>query len=130
MKWSHSVALGRRLFNSAGKNSEVDPEAYYRAAISRAYFGAYHEVKIALEACTKLDFMPGRSKDHHLQVVTYLEEQGAALEQLAGLLNMVREARRVADYEAAAVRREETDRIIDLCHRIIEEVPAAFASVQ
>jgi uncharacterized protein (UPF0332 family) len=87
------IALASRLLLS----NIGDPEARYRSAVSRAYYGAYH---LAIEFLSGIGFrVPGNSECHEQAYRALFNSGNADAAEAARLLNDLRAARNEADYK-------------------------------
>jgi hypothetical protein len=81
-------------------------EAHHRAAVSRAYYAAFHAARVFLAAKRQVAF-PGGGTDHDVAIREMLRHKG----KLGGQLRALREKRTWADYKLDARVPENESRI-------------------
>src|SRR5580704_1421606 len=92
------IALASRLLLS----NIGDPEARYRSAVSRAYYGAYH---LAIEFLSGIGFrVSGNSECHEEAYRALLNSGNLDAVTAARLLNDLRNSRNEADYRLTKKR--------------------------
>ncbi len=103
---------GRDYIACAEHFAEGSSEAVLRSAVSRAYYGAFHEALALLHACGV--WLP-KTEQVHVKVGYCLRDCGDPDTAMAGQqLDVLRSRRRIADYDlndsrfaaSSAVRRE------------------------
>jgi uncharacterized protein (UPF0332 family) len=103
---------GRDFLACAEQFAEGHAEAVLRSAVSRAYYGAFHEASALLHACGV--WLP-KTEQVHVKVGYCLRDCGDPDAAIAGQqLDVLRSRRRIADYDlednrfaaSSAVRRE------------------------
>jgi len=103
---------GRDFVACAEKFAKGSSEAELRSAVSRAYYGAFHEALALLHACGV--WLP-KTEQVHVKVGYCLRDCGDPDTAMAGQqLDVLRSRRRIADYDlddnrfaaSSAVRRE------------------------
>lgn len=117
--------LGRDFIDAAEKCLDDSFESANRSAISRAYYGFYHEV------CNLLTCCPPTT---HEGVIRYLlEDHRRKLEpfeiidltQLGTLLKQQKAKRKLADYDLAeTVRKVDAEQSISTVKRMIKKIDA------
>jgi len=93
--WKSLVEVAKELNKHAGASGH--PEAFYRSALSRAYFGAYG---YAREYAYKfLGFVPREASEDHGRLRAHLQRKRRAGD--ADRVGILRQLRNEADYESA-----------------------------
>ena len=125
------VKAGRFLVAGAGGEAEC------RAAVSRAYYAAYHG---AIGFLDQIGFEPGKSHEAHLVLRDELSNAGhVGLRQVGGLLDTLHTERKSADYALRDRRTESArqadyavglaDRVFNLLDQVRNEPPAVLISI-
>jgi len=88
---------GRDFIACAGRLARNSAEAELRSAVSRAYYGAFHEARVLLrDSGIRLP----RTEQVHIKIVYCLQDCDDPVAEDAGhLLDRLRDQRTVADYE-------------------------------
>jgi uncharacterized protein (UPF0332 family) len=88
---------GRDFINCAEQFAEDRTEAVLRSAVSRAYYGAFHEALALLHACGV--WLP-KTEQVHVKVGYCLRDCGDQDAAMAGQqLDVLRSRRKIADYD-------------------------------
>lgn len=117
MNWRELLPLAARL---AAATTEAD----WRAAVSRAYYGAFH---VARHLFTDLGFVVPRADRAHQYLVFRLSNSGeAAVEQAGRDLETLRRLRNRADYdELPALTQPQAIAAVQLAENIIQILDVA-----
>ena len=92
--WKSLVEVAKELSRQAAGSSH--PEAFYRSALSRAYFGAYGHAR---EYAAKfLGFVPRQASEDHGRLRAHLQRKRRSGD--ADRVGILRQLRNEADYES------------------------------
>jgi uncharacterized protein (UPF0332 family) len=119
--WEGYLAVARQL--AGEKVSSVDEEAKLRAAISRAYYAAFHKARLHLENIDHDPRVPGDGKAHEY-VRGEFEEHPDETRKLIGLkLGRLKVNRTRADYRDVFSKLKETTTLsLRMAQEIIDEL--------